>query len=456
MFNLETRITEWTDSLREKGKLLNDQIAELESHLRDEIDDLKKKSLSEEEAFIIGIKRTGKAHEISKEFAKINQEIIWKDLTLYETDDQSLKKTIKDAIILALLCFIAGTLSKIPEFFGLISSSLNFNNDWEQALFFKNIGLFFVPCIACYFLYKKYFSWKKSVILGIFFIFSAFVINIYPQYDPYHTAFLTGLHLFIILWLLIGITYSGKNWGSVQARMNFLRFSGETFIYGFLLFCGVGVLTLLTIQIFLQIDIDIDDIYNSNIGIYLLFSVPIIASYLADTKKSIIENMAPILAKIFTPLFFITMLVFLGAVIFSGTDLLNDRFSLIIYNILLLLVLGLVIYSLSARKNKENTTFFDWLIFALIIVSIIIDVIVFSAIMFRINAYGFSANKTAAMGINILLLINLLGLAFYMILFFIKKRSFIYIEKWQTNYLYVYFAWAIIVAFLFPVIFGFI
>ncbi|MGB9343816.1 hypothetical protein, partial [Trichococcus sp.] len=59
------------------------------------------------------------------------------------------------------------------------------------------------------------------------------------------------------------------------------------------------------------------------------------------------------------------------------------------------------------------------------------------------------------LGENLLLLGNLGGLAWLYVLYFKKKCDFIKLEKWQTGYLVVYFIWTGIVAFLFPVLFGF-
>ena len=237
--------------------------------------------------------------------------------------------------------------------------------------------------------------------------------------------------------------------------MNFIRFSGESFIYGVLLLCGVLVLTFFTITIFEQVELDIKNFYYNHIWIFIIMTVPIIAVYLVEAKKSIVENIAPILAKIFSPLFLITMFIFLIVVIFLKADPSSDRNFLITFNFMLILVVGLVTYIISARKNKNQVNNYDYINLLLIITAIMIDLIALLAIITRISKYGFSANKTAALGENIILLSNLVGLVFFYIKFFFKKNDFLSLEKWQTFYLYIIFIWCGIVSFIFPIIFQF-
>ena len=59
----------------------------------------------------------------------------------------------------------------------------------------------------------------------------------------------------------------------------------------------------------------------------------------------------------------------------------------------------------------------------------------------------------AALGENVILLVNL-GWATVLSLKFLRgKSSFASVERWQTGYLPVYAAWAAIVAVVFPLVF---
>lgn len=455
MFDLESKIKEWNDSLRNKGKFLHQDIVELESHLRDEIDSLTKKDLTEEESFIIAIKRLGNHEILSKEYGKVNTDIIWKELIFYDGDNQNDKRMQKDILLLVLLSLFAGIMAKLPDFFGFPPL---FKAKASDGYFYgKILSLFFLPSITIFFIIKNFLkiNKKKIIIAALTYIASTVIIILMPMIEPFHTAGLIGLHLPLFLWGIVGLAYTGKEWTLVKQRMNFIRFSGESFIYGTLLLCGVLVLSLFTIEIFKEAKLDIEYFYTNHIMIFFIFAVPVISVYLVEAKKSIVENIAPILAKIFSPLFLITMFIFLIIVLFSKIDPSSDRNSLITFNFMLILVVGLATYIISARKNKEKINNYDYINLLLIIIAMLIDLIALSAIITRISKYGFSANKTAALGENIILLSNLGGLAFFYIKFFIKKNNFLLLEKWQTFYLYIIFLWCGIVAFIFPLMFGF-
>jgi len=84
-----------------------------------------------------------------------------------------------------------------------------------------------------------------------------------------------------------------------------------------------------------------------------------------------------------------------------------------------------------------------------------VDAIALWAMAARISEFGFSPNKTAALGMNLLLLVNLGWSAVLYARFLAKRSSFALLERWQTAYLPVYAVWAWIVVALFPVIFDY-
>lgn len=237
--------------------------------------------------------------------------------------------------------------------------------------------------------------------------------------------------------------------------MNFIRFTGEAFIYGVLVMAGVMVLFLFTMVIFKAIQIDVVKFLTEYFLIYGGCAAAMITVYLVEAKKSVVENFAPILAKIFSPLFLIIMVAFLIVMIITGNSPFMERDFLIGFDFMLALVLGLVLYVISARDIRQPANLFDYLNLALIMAALVIDGVALSAILFRLSAFGITPNKLAALGENMALLGNLAGLAWLYSGYFGKKFDFTKIIKWQTDYLYVYFIWTAIVAFIFPIIFKF-
>ena len=450
MFDLELNIRSWSDHLRAGGNLKDTDILELENHLRDEMEDLIKNGLTEDEAFLISVKRLGNVNLISQEYSKVSSENLWKHLLLDPVDSNSGYQNRRNIILVVIFSLLAGTLVKIPEIFGI-----HLNDQAAELFYFKNLALFILPFISAFFIIKNKLRWKMiASILGIF-CFTAIVINIYPSYNPKNTEILTGIHVPIFLWLITGAAYMGEKWRNCRSRMDFIRFTGESVIYGVLIFCGIMVLAMFTEMIFSAIQIDMGWFITNYLIVYGGCAAAMITVYLVEFKKSVVENFAPILAKIFSPLFLLTMCAFIVSVIVMGKSPFIERDFLIGFDLMLVLVLGLVLYVISARDMHDKASFYDFMNLALILTALIIDSIALSAILFRLSAFGITPNKIAALGENLTLLVNLIGLAWLYICYFVKKIDFIKIEKWQTAYLYVYAIWMAVVAFLFPIIFGF-
>lgn len=454
MFDLNFNIRSWSDYLRAHGSFSNNDILEMESHLHDEIDELTQNGLTEEEAFLIGVKRLGNINQISREFEKVNAEGFWKQLLNDAVDPAQKRRQRTNILLVIAFSLFAGTLLKIPEIFGLpyfiISPTIS-----PTMFYFKNISLFLFPFVALFFMINHLADRKwKIAMIGAFAIIGL-IVNLYPASPPGDTFWLTAFHLPILLWMVTGLAYLGKDWKSSRRRMDFIRFSGETFIYGVLIFCGLMVFILFTQMLFSAIQVDLSWFIRKYLIVYGFSAVLMVSVYLVEAKKSVVENFTPILAKIFSPLFLVTMVAFLIGMAVLGKSPFLERDFLIGFDLMLVLVLALVLYVLSARGVHDKVNTFDYLNFALILAAVIIDLIALAAIIFRLSTYGITPNKLAALGENLILMINLGGLAWMYSRYFRKKIEFSKLENWQTKYLAVYFVWMVVVVFLFPILFGF-
>jgi hypothetical protein len=187
----------------------------------------------------------------------------------------------------------------------------------------------------------------------------------------------------------------------------------------------------------------------------LVFGAVIVAAWLVEAKQSVIENMAPVLTRLFAPLFTIALTAFLGTMIATGRGIDIEREALIVFDLVLVLVLGLLLYSISARDPEEEPGTFDRLLVLLLVSGLVADAFALTAIAARISEFGFTPNRVAALGENVLLLGNL-GWSTVLYVRFVRGRgSFGEIERWQTTYLPVYSIWAALVVLLFPPLFGF-
>ncbi len=71
-FDLNAAILDWRTQLKRTSQLRKENLAELESHLRDSVERLQAGGLSEEEAFLIATRRIGSVEQLATEFEKIS------------------------------------------------------------------------------------------------------------------------------------------------------------------------------------------------------------------------------------------------------------------------------------------------------------------------------------------------------------------------------------------------
>ncbi len=181
----------------------------------------------------------------------------------------------------------------------------------------------------------------------------------------------------------------------------------------------------------------------------------IVGAWLVEAKQSVVENMAPVLTRLFTPLFAAVLVTFLGTVLWTGRAIDIGRDVLIAFDLVLALVVGLLLYSISARDPRSAPGVFDVVQVVLVISALLVDAVALWAIGARISEFGFSPNRVAALGENVILLVNLAWSAALYVRFLRGKETFANLERWQTNYLPVYAAWAAIVVVVFPFVFGY-
>jgi hypothetical protein len=83
MSAIDRHIQEWRSAMLQKEVFVTEDLDELESHLRDEIDSLCKTGLTGEEAFLISAHRLGDGDQLGKEFVKLNSGTIWKQRIMW-------------------------------------------------------------------------------------------------------------------------------------------------------------------------------------------------------------------------------------------------------------------------------------------------------------------------------------------------------------------------------------
>jgi len=449
---LEEQIAQWRAYVRRRQALHGPDVEELEGHLRDQLVALGEAGLAGDEAFLVAVKRMGNLDALSREFARAHSERLWKQLIIApDAADDSANTSHTEILVVLSLAVAAAVAIKVPALFGLRLSP-----DAEMPSFYaRNASLFVFPLLTVYFAWKRGWDLVRGLWLALPFAAASVFANVFPFRAHSDTEVLTALHLPIALWLAVGFAYVRNRWFANGGRMNFVRFSGELVIYYVLIALGGGVLTGFTMMMFNSIKMNAAWLVAGWLIPCGAMGAVIIGSWLVEAKQSVIENMAPVLTRLFTPLFSILLLAFLATMAWTGSPINVERGVLIGFDLLLVLVVGLVLYAASARDPQAPPDLFDGLQLLLVVSALVVDGVALAAIAARISEFGFTPNRVAALGENLILLVNLAWTAWLYSSFLRHRGSFAALERWQIAYLPVYSVWAALVVVMFPPLFGY-
>nr|WP_285101646.1 permease prefix domain 1-containing protein [Promicromonospora sp. MEB111] len=446
---LEEQIDLWRGYVQRRRAISAADVDEMEDHLRGQVSDLTASGLEDEEAFLVAVKRMGNLDEVSREFAREHSDRLWKQLVLVPEDPGDGGRWRELAVVLALAVG-AGIVLKV-----LLAATTG-----NELVLVRNAVFAVLPFLAGYFVWKRHVPWRVSALLVAVTTALALVVNLYPfepgEFDaPGMTEFLAITHTPVVLWLLLGVVYAGGAWRSSARRMDFVRFTGELIIYLALIALGGGLLIGLTFGSLSLVGVD----FEPFLGDWLLpFALPgalLVGAWLVEAKKNVVENIAPVLTRVFTPLTIVMLVAIFVVLLVNGPLTAVDRDLLILMDAILVLVLFLLLYSISARDPLAPPGIFDWLQLVLVGAALAVDAVALTAMLTRIAEFGFTANKVAALGLNLVLLVHLAWAAWLATGFVRGQRAFGAIERWQTQYLPVYAVWAAIVVVTFGPIFGF-
>jgi hypothetical protein len=442
--SLEPLIDEWRDYVGHAGAVNGHDVEELETHLRDQITDLGEAGLSDDEAFLIAVKRLGDVDALSREYAREHSGRLWRQMEVPgEAEPTGSTIGLAEALVFAVLAAVA---VQVPR---LIDPRLA-DHEYLQAA-----SLIVFALLASYFARRRRLSFAQTVLTTVPFVVGALAVSLYPWQASSQTELLAAYHLPVALWFAVAYPYMGGAWRSHDRRMDFVRFTGEWVIYYVLIGLGGGVLLALTGVIF-------EPAGQEVLETIALWVVPsgaagavVIAAWLVEAKKSVVENMAPVLTMIFTPLFAVMLTLAAVAYAVFGLSADFDREAIGALDAMLVVVAGLLLYRTSARDSTQPAGWMDRVQLVAVIAALALDLMVMIDMSMRIGDLGITANRAAVLGLNLLLLVNLAWAGWLSARFVAGRTGFHRLERWQTTYLPVYGLWASAVVLAFPPLFAF-
>jgi len=368
----------------------------------------------------------------------------WNERLNYEAAKPSWGSTT-ELVIVIVFALLAGLIASIPNITGI---------DNEKFLF-RNISFIVFPLLSAYFIWKQKLAFKQYLFPLLAFIIAAVYINLLPTNKESSSIMLAFIHLPIFLWTIFGYSFLGENIKSSQSRIGFLRYNGDLLVMSGILILSTIIFSAITVNLFDLIGINIENFYFQNIMIWGIAAIPIVATYLIQTNAQLINKVSPIIAKIFTPLVFINLFIYLSAMVYTKKYPYQDRNVLLLFNVLLMGVMALILFSIAEAGKATKNKFSLIVLFGLSALTLIVNAIALSAIVYRINEFGFSANRIAVLGGNLLIFINLVLVSYKLFLTSFKNGTIEEIEESIAGYLPVYAIWTGLITFLVPLLFQF-
>ncbi len=372
----------------------------------------------------------------------------WK-VRLAEERDKDLFAGIKRYDILALLlsAAMAAFLIKLPVWFGFDPDATHFLQ--RNAIWIAFFGLSLYTILSL-----KQFNTRKLIYTGVAFLVPVVYMNLLPVLPFSHTINLAYVHLPLLMWAIFGMVYMDWDFTSKTKRIEYIKYNGELAVLGAIILIAGAALTGITIGLFEVIDIQIENFYMNYIAMMGLVAAPILTAFIVRFFPTISSKVPPIIARIFSPLVLITLIVYLVAMAVSGRNPYLDREFLVIFNVLLVGVMALIVFSVSEAASGSKQRFNELTLFLLSAITLIVNLVALSAIVYRLGEYGFTPNRTAVLGSNLLIFIHLAWIMVDLFKVNFRKAGIKKVENTIATFLPIYALWTIIVIFGFPIIFG--
>ncbi|OIN56306.1 hypothetical protein [Arsenicibacter rosenii] len=368
----------------------------------------------------------------------------WYQRLNYSQDD-ALWGTPAERLFVVVAALLAALSTKLPDMFGFS----------KEFFFIRNIGFIVFPVLIAFFGWKNKIRWQTGVALAVLMLIAALYINLLPEAETEaDTLVLACLHLPLWLWSLLGFTFGGAtlkkaNW------LGFLRYNGELAVMTAVLLISGGLTTAITINLFRLIGWNIEDFYFNYVVACGLAAVPIVGTFLTRAQPTLVNKVSPVIAKLFSPVALVMLVIYLVATFMAKKDPYHDREFLLLFNALLIGVMALIFFSVAETNKSSHNRLQVLVLFLLSLVTLVINGIALSAVLFRISEWGITPNRAAVLGGNVLMLSHLIYVGYRLFGALTRRSDLALVGQSMTYFMPLYSFWSAFVTFVFPVLFGF-
>lgn len=395
----------------------------------------------------------GNKKDFCRSFAEVSDNYdsdivkLWK-LRLAQEKEPEKKEFLKqDIIVVILISLLTGFLVKIPDMFPINGVIFNL----------RNIPIIEFNGIIMYALWKNRISDRSRLLVyGIVMMALFLFMNLLPysiEIDS-DSVNLSMIYSPLLLWCLFGLAFISFDYKNIEKRIEFIRFNGELIIMMILILIAGMLLTAITIGLFYAIGVDITHFYIDYVVVFGSVAIPIVSYFLIKSYPNLTNKIAPVIARVFTPIVLITLVFYLVSFIFSKKMIFEDRELLLWFNIMLVAVMAIIVFSVSELEKAKESNFSVLMLFLLAVVALVINAIALSAIFSR-SLNGLTPNRTVVLVSNILFFVNLIWVAKCLFDSYFRGKSLDKVESGVAKYLTAYSFWTIVVVFILPFVFEF-
>jgi hypothetical protein len=286
----------------------------------------------------------------------------WKERLNYESDEINWG-TGRELLFVIIAALVAGVIAKLPAFTAID----------EEFFYPRNIGFIVFPVLSAYFAWKNKLPVTKIALIAGSTLAGIVFINSFPDVQKSDTLILSCLHLLLFLWSVLGFAFIGEKKNNDEKRLNYLSYNGDLVVMTTLLLIAGAIMTGITIGLFSLISINIEKFYFENIVIFGLPAAPILGTYLIQSNPQLVGKVSPVIARIFSPLVLVMLVIYLIAIDYSGKDPYNDREFLLIFNILLIGVMAIIFFSVAETSKTTKSQMEIWILFLLSLVTVSVN-----------------------------------------------------------------------------------
>ena len=387
---------------------------------------------------------TSSFNELYPEFAGNPVADTWHHRLKYQTTNSFVWGTRREILLLLLLSVISGCCWFLPVWFKL----------QEESYFQQYLGFILFLPIVLYYFYKQQLDYSQLLLpLGLFLLLFGIVI-FYPLPLSSATGQLRNLHIPFLLWSIAGYVFVRNQVKDAQSTIQYLQHNGNWLIFSGLLGIAGVLFTALSIQLFDMIGIKLITIYELYLVRWVMGAFPLFSCFVILNNPSLVNRISPIIARIFAPLVLVTLFGFLVSLSFDPVRIFNSRELLIVFNLVLVAVMAIILFSLTIRHEVGAGATEKKILALLSVLTCMANLLALSAILYRLTSYGFTPNRTAVLGANMIMFAHLSAITYQLLKGIRNNDTMQAVENTIARWMPIYAIWTAIVVFAFPLVFN--